>query len=237
MFASAPISTRTVLRWGLAALLGMVFMLLLALPGVSIQAQGPTPTPTEAPWPPDDNRLNPHRAEYYTVYCENDALWLYLASGSVVGQIDLRTILALNASGDIQYVDGYTITRGGDTITVGGYNGNYAGYGSKAFSLSQCLTNNGPVLSHYLPEPEPITVEVAPQAPAAAPAAPPSVTVQTDSTTVTINTGGSRTYVVQPGDNLFRISLRFGSSITEIAVANGIHDVTRIYVGDVLIIP
>lgn len=46
-----------------------------------------------------------------------------------------------------------------------------------------------------------------------------------------------RYYIVQPGDNLFRISLRFGTTIATLAALNGIVDVSRIYVGQRLILP
>ncbi|NJL55961.1 LysM peptidoglycan-binding domain-containing protein [bacterium] len=45
------------------------------------------------------------------------------------------------------------------------------------------------------------------------------------------------TYVVRPGDNLYRISLRFGVSMLQIAQANGIFNVNRIFAGQVLVIP
>lgn len=48
---------------------------------------------------------------------------------------------------------------------------------------------------------------------------------------------GGRTYVVQPGDNLFRISLRYGTTIEAIAAANNITNVRLIFVGQVLRIP
>jgi LysM repeat protein len=44
-------------------------------------------------------------------------------------------------------------------------------------------------------------------------------------------------YVVQPGDNLYRISLRFGVPMRTLVQANGIADPNRIYVGQRLIIP
>jgi LysM repeat protein len=44
-------------------------------------------------------------------------------------------------------------------------------------------------------------------------------------------------YRVCPGDNLTRIALRFGTSIYAIARANGIVNVNRIFVGQVLQIP
>jgi putative chitinase len=43
--------------------------------------------------------------------------------------------------------------------------------------------------------------------------------------------------VVQPGDNLFRIALRHGTSVEAIAQANGIANVSQIYVGQELTIP
>lgn len=45
------------------------------------------------------------------------------------------------------------------------------------------------------------------------------------------------TYVVQPGDNLFRIALRFNMSYIYLAQYNGITNPSRIYVGQVLRIP
>jgi LysM repeat protein len=49
--------------------------------------------------------------------------------------------------------------------------------------------------------------------------------------------GGGTTYVVQRGDNLFRIALRYGVSYVYLAQYNGIADPSRIYVGQVLKIP
>jgi LysM repeat protein len=44
------------------------------------------------------------------------------------------------------------------------------------------------------------------------------------------------TYVVQPGDNLFRIALRFGTSVTALRAANGLRS-NLIVPGQVLRIP
>jgi LysM repeat protein len=44
-------------------------------------------------------------------------------------------------------------------------------------------------------------------------------------------------YVVQPGDNLFRLALRYNTTIYAIANANNIANVNLIYVGQQLIIP
>jgi LysM repeat protein len=48
---------------------------------------------------------------------------------------------------------------------------------------------------------------------------------------------GGRVYIIQPGDNLFGISARFGRDIYSIARANGILNLNAIYVGMPLIIP
>jgi len=46
-----------------------------------------------------------------------------------------------------------------------------------------------------------------------------------------------RTYTVRRGDNLFRIALRFRTTVQAIAEANGILNPHLIYVGQVLLIP
>jgi LysM repeat protein len=48
---------------------------------------------------------------------------------------------------------------------------------------------------------------------------------------------GPRVYIVQPGDNLYRLALRFNTTIWAIAEANYIRNVNLIYVGQRLIIP
>ncbi|MFQ3536595.1 MAG: LysM domain-containing protein, partial [Aggregatilineales bacterium] len=49
--------------------------------------------------------------------------------------------------------------------------------------------------------------------------------------------GGLREYVVQPGDNLFRLSLRFGTTVNRLAEINRIRNVNLIFVGQRLFIP
>jgi putative chitinase len=44
-------------------------------------------------------------------------------------------------------------------------------------------------------------------------------------------------HVVQPGENLFRIALKYGVTVEAIAVANNISNVNLIYPGQRLIIP
>jgi murein DD-endopeptidase MepM/ murein hydrolase activator NlpD len=49
--------------------------------------------------------------------------------------------------------------------------------------------------------------------------------------------GGYRYYTVQPGDNLFRVSLRFGVSMYAVMQANGLVNPNYVYSGQVLRIP
>jgi LysM repeat protein len=48
---------------------------------------------------------------------------------------------------------------------------------------------------------------------------------------------GETVYVVQYGDTLFRLALRYGTTVSAIAARNGIRNVNLIYVGQPLIIP
>jgi LysM repeat protein len=47
----------------------------------------------------------------------------------------------------------------------------------------------------------------------------------------------SLVHVVQPGENLYRIALRYGTTVSAIAAANHLPNPNRIYVGQRLIIP
>lgn len=48
---------------------------------------------------------------------------------------------------------------------------------------------------------------------------------------------GQVIHVVQPGENLYRIALRYGVSVSALAAANGITNPNRIYAGQQLVIP
>ncbi len=47
----------------------------------------------------------------------------------------------------------------------------------------------------------------------------------------------STVHIVRPGENLFRIALRYGVTVDALAAANGLSNVSRIYVGQRLVIP
>jgi len=54
---------------------------------------------------------------------------------------------------------------------------------------------------------------------------------------VALAQSGGQTHVVQPGENLFRIALKYGVSVSALSRVNGIVNPTMVYVGQTLIIP
>jgi LysM repeat protein len=67
--------------------------------------------------------------------------------------------------------------------------------------------------------------------------APPTATVKPPTATPQPPSGCRTTYIVQRGDNLFRIALRFGTTYEVLARVNGIANPRLIYVGQQLCIP
>jgi LysM repeat protein len=61
-----------------------------------------------------------------------------------------------------------------------------------------------------------------------------TLTIPAEGTTPTTPTGN---HVVQPGENLFRIALKYGVTVEAFAIANGISNVNLIYPGQELVIP
>jgi LysM repeat protein len=78
----------------------------------------------------------------------------------------------------------------------------------------------------WTPVPTPVPTPIPTAAPTAVPTATP-----------TTAPSGERTHVVQPGENLFRISLHYGMSYESVAAANGIINPDLIYIGQALTIP
>ncbi len=80
------------------------------------------------------------------------------------------------------------------------------------------------------PTPAPTTVSITPVPTyTPGPTAPPPAETETAPT-------GQVIHVVQPGENLFRIALRYGTTVEAIATANGIANPALIYVGQTLTI-
>lgn len=90
------------------------------------------------------------------------------------------------------------------------------------------------------PEPTEEPTEAAPEPTATtapAEAVPTEQTPEPTAEPTTAVTTGATTHVVQPGENLFRISLRYGVTVQEISQANNITNPGLIYVGQTLQIP
>jgi LysM repeat protein len=90
---------------------------------------------------------------------------------------------------------------------------------------------NTPTSKPPTPEtsPTPTTVSVT-----AAPTFTPTPVLATQ---VPATTSGETTHVVQVGENLFRIALKYGTTVQAIAAANGIANPAMIYVGQELTVP
>jgi LysM repeat protein len=82
------------------------------------------------------------------------------------------------------------------------------------------------------PEPTAVATAVAPQ-----PTAIPTVQITPVSVPVDCPVGSNITHVVSAGENLYRISVRYHTSMGAIMAANGITDANRIFSGQHLIIP
>ncbi len=88
-------------------------------------------------------------------------------------------------------------------------------------------------------EAAPAATEAPPAATEAAPTPEPAVAVEATvvATTEPAVAGTPGKHVVQAGENLYRIALRYGMTVEAIAKANGITNATLIYVGQILTIP
>lgn len=64
-----------------------------------------------------------------------------------------------------------------------------------------------------------------------------STPIPTATTTTETSSTGETIYIVQRGDNLFRIALQYGLTTEELAAANGISNTGQIFVGQRLVIP
>jgi hypothetical protein len=111
--------------------------------------------PAAPPWSGfSDGRLNPHQAEYYTLYCKNTFLeiWRGAPTGSLLQFVPIWLLDGLSPNGGTTTIPNYgqtpfTITRWGDSITVSGNYGNFQpAEGEKIFNLSECISrNDGPI--------------------------------------------------------------------------------------------
>ena len=102
-------------------------------------------------------------------------------------------------------------------------------------------TEAAPTETPVAPSPEP-TAESQPTAETPSPTPVPEPTQTEPAPTPTSSaadegTTGTVTHVVQRGENLFRIALRYGTTVQAIASANGIANPASVYAGQRLIVP
>jgi len=83
----------------------------------------------------------------------------------------------------------------------------------------------------------PTATTVPPTETAVPPTIAPTPTAEPTVAPIPPTTAPHRTHTVAPGENLYRISLQYGLSWTEVAAANGITNPDNITVGQTLIIP
>ncbi len=115
-------------------------------------------------------------------------------------------------------------------------------------TLAGVMDNNGTILFWSAPRPsteaEARTLNVAADALnrlgliEATPVPPPTATpLPTSTSAPSVSCGSGVTHVVQAGENLFRIAMRYGTSIDAISQANGLSNINQIVVGQTLVIP
>ena len=118
----------------------------------------PPPSDTNNSPPPwngfTDGRLSPHMAEYYTVYCHDDLIYVHRANPPpTVTLTEIPIVRVAQPYAGSFNQDGITVSYNGqDEITLYGSNGNLApASGSKTFSLNACIESNGGEFPGYDP--------------------------------------------------------------------------------------
>ena len=107
---------------------------------------------------------------------------------------------------------------------------------ARATELAQATEEPGEV-NTPTPKP-PATLVPSPTPTAVSVTAVPTFTpVPVQATEVPATTTGETTHVVQPGENMFRIALKYGTTVEEISAANGIANPAMVYVGQELKVP
>ncbi len=101
------------------------------------------------------------------------------------------------------------------------------------FPITQCGGINAASLAQVTPSPQ-VTPDVATTDSTGFTGSPTNVTTNAS---CSVPAGARATHIVQAGENLFRIGLRYNVPYTQLAAYNGISDPTRIFVGQCIVIP
>lgn len=222
----------------------LIFMLLLAFASAT-QAQTTTEDP--APAPVDDGREDPRPGDRVILYCragfvevwgsDNTGNGVFLAN---LNYADMLTEGGTTQNTNVGQVVGFADSSG--FLTVRWIGGPYHASGFGDFSKQ--VTCDG-VIGLTVPTSGTTTDTTVPTTTATGTQITVTQQVTIDGTTttqtqtVTTDTGTCTgdTYTVRAGDNLFRISLRFGVSLNALAACNNIGDISLIYAGQRLVIP
>jgi LysM repeat protein len=103
----------------------------------------------------------------------------------------------------------------------------------RATQTAEAAATEAPTSPQPTPEPTETPIPPTPEPTTPAPTPPPTAPAPAPTSPPT----GQVTHVVQRGENLFRIALRYGTTVGAVASANGIANPALIYVGQKLTIP
>lgn len=94
-----------------------------------------------------DHRVNPHPAEYYSIYCAFDLISVYHGgTGELLRTLPINDVAHLTDGGPPMDVgNGMTVARNGDVVTFAGSNGFGPEPSSKWVTLTECRERNGEV--------------------------------------------------------------------------------------------
>jgi LysM repeat protein len=198
--------------------------------------EGPaTPPPTSLPFWPGDARLNVNPGAPVTVYCnERGGVSVLIIDQNTsegipvieVGPTDVGTALA-QATSTGQHVK----------IAEAGAVSLWALW-TYELQVHAPVTTDPGVIYDYIFDADTCGTPLA-VAPAPTPVPPPPEPVPGASVPPAsgVASAAPGVHIVQPGENLYRIGLRYGVSYMDLATANGISNPNTIYAGQQLIIP
>jgi LysM repeat protein len=154
----------------------------------------------------------------------------------LLGTVGVLIVLGLMAGCYRPAAPDVTVTPGGGAEAVPSAQDQMATAAAETTRAAEMAEETPTVESPTSPLPTstPTPTETAPEI-TAAPTFTPAATTPTP--TAVPSSTGQTTHVVQRGENLFRIALRYGTTVDAIASANGIANPALIYVGQTLTIP